>query len=149
MTEAEQDEFNSNVVLVAGDIAPNIWPLCLSFFDTAPVWRLNPVTPDLVLDSILKGQTQAHLGFVRSDKPAFLLVTHFEHYFDGRKSLFVDFFGADDFLAWQEKGFGYLDHFAKTHGCCAVEYVGRPGFSKVNPDFREDGRLYVKILEAQ
>lgn len=148
MTEqSKQEAFNSNVIVTSGKAIRAVWEKCLPFFDGAPVWKLNPITPELVLEKIISGEVQAHIGFETPNKPIFVLITHFEQYHDGKRSLFLDFFGAEDFLAWQERGFRYLDGFAKTHGCCAVEYVGRPGFSKVNPAFQEDGRLFVKLLE--
>lgn len=147
MEESGQEAFNSNVVVTSGKAINAVWEKCRSFFDGAPVWRLNPITPDLVLGKILSGEVVAHVVFDTPDAPIAILVTHFEHYHDGKRSLFLDFFGADDFLAWQERGFRYLDSFAKKHGCCAVEYVGRPGFSKINAAFQEDGRLFVKMLE--
>lgn len=138
------------IITVNGDKIDMVWDQIKEFLIAIPqdTYLLNPISIPFTRDKLVKKLCMAHI-YIEDKKPKGLMITHYELVHNGKISLFVDFFSGHDFLSWQKEGFDYLEDFAKKGNCCAIEYVGRPGFLKLNPTFREDGRLYVKMLEEK
>jgi hypothetical protein len=126
-----------------------VWPDCARFFSTMPEWKLPQFDAATALAHIKSGGHTLHAAFNANGNICGAYITHEEQYVNGIKSLFVDAFCGDDFNAWSAEFFDAIENFAKESNCNAVEYIGRKGFSKLDPTYQEDGRLYVKMIEGK
>jgi hypothetical protein len=133
------------IIPIAAKNVPYVWKDCERLFAAFPNWKIRTFDPADALEKIMSGHCSLHAAFSDNGHVIAACITHVERYPNGN-SLYIDAFGGDDFMDWQQEGFKYLEETAKELGCGAVEYLGRAGFSKLDPTYQEDGRLYVKMI---
>ena len=78
-------------------------------------------------------------------KPIAAVVTELAKYPNGFKSCQVMLAGGGEMRRWKHL-IATLEEFARDEGCDTIEIVGRPGWGRLYPDYREIERWFEKEI---
>lgn len=114
-----------------------VTPLLAKAVDRTPKASLTSVLEDLLAE-------QMHLWLIFEERHLLAaFVTEIREYPTGHKIVRVLLLGGEGHERWSHL-LAEVEAFARAEGCRGVELVGRPGWARVFPDYRETERVLAK-----
>ena len=122
------------------------WDYCQRFFKGTDRYRYQAFAPSEVFEHLKSGAASLFVAVQDGDIVG-ACVANIEQTVTGLRSLFIPIMGGTNFFEWYQTLADFLEKLAKENNCTTIEYIGRKGFSKLDPSYVEDGRIYVKEIE--
>lgn len=122
---------------MAGELWPHVRPMVGAAFDRTDLGLLSDLDAD-----VLSGR--AHLWIVAGRGIEAALVTRLERT-QHSYACFIVALGGKRRTRWLSL-LGELEQFARAEGCDCVRWIGRDGWKRILPDYREAGVVMEKRL---
>ena len=123
---------------------PSHWPVCRDLLAKAFRYRMSAHSVDDYYNLLLNGNLQ--LFVVKSDATVIAaIVTSIDAGTNAKVCSILSLAG-ENIPLWIDLVDRHITDFANFHECNGIEWVGRPGFTKLVEGFVEDGRVFVKVL---
>lgn len=135
------------IVILKPEEVVEYWDKCRPFIERAFEHRVNTDAVDDYIAPLIQGKCQLWV-YIDKEEIKGCVITNLEK---GSKAKVCNILklGADDFMSWGAAMESKIAEFAKTNGCAALQYIGRKGFSGLNPDYKEDGTVFIKELNYE
>ena len=127
------------------DEVDTYWPVCREMLGSAFKDKINIYTVDDYHKPLLEGNLQ--LWVALNDRDVIGAVVTSIDTGSAMSVCTVHSLAGECLKTWSPLMDEALTKFAKDNNCKAIEAVTRKGFSRVFPDFIEDGTIYVRIIK--
>lgn len=136
---------------VSPDMLPHAWPVVLPWIEAVCRRPGCDHTSASLLALLTAGEGTLWVIHPRIGEPVAAGVTQIRDYQDGWRSCWVLAMGGSRAREWLST-LAVIESQARELGCAVVEFVGRPGWSRLLPDYVaepvEAGTHYTKALEV-
>ncbi len=134
-----------SIIQIVQDSVKDTWDYCQSVFDIYGRVKYHAFSKEAIEELLSEGNASLYVVSVAAEiKGACVACVDQNH---GKKTLFIPIMGGVDFADWYHELADCLEKVAVANDCSTIEYIGRGGFSKLDPSYKEDCRLYIKELK--
>lgn len=134
---------------VSADTLPHAWPVVLPWIEAACARPGCDHTAASLLALLKAGQGTLWVIHPQAGEPVAAGVTQIRDYDSGRRSCWILAMGGGRVREWLPT-LAAIESQSRALGCAVVEFDGRPGWSRLLPDYTaepvETGTHYTKAL---
>lgn len=127
-------------------LIPQVWPEAEPLLAKGILGRIPTYSTNRLFDMCMTDVYQLWVAVSDDDQIIAAAVTRL-HEDELAKTCAIITLGGQDVKDWLHLLDQELTHFAEENNCDQIEAMTRPGFSRLVPNFIEEGRIYVKLLK--